>query len=261
MTPFLNIALKAARSSGNVILRFANKLHSIKIESKSKNDFVSEADKESELIIVNTILDSYPNHKIKSEESGCHGNDDSEYEWIIDPLDGTTNYLHGHTKYSISIALKFNNVLTDALVFAPELNELYMASRGKGAYLNDKRIRVSKRFLLNESLIATGFPVTNYNIIDKYLSILKDFFMNTAGVRRNGVASLDLCDLATGKYEGYFEFNLKPWDIAAGALIVQEAGGLITDENGDNNWLETGNIIAGNHKILSQMLNIIYKYK
>ncbi|MGN6962865.1 inositol monophosphatase family protein, partial [Neisseria sp. P0016.S002] len=191
------------------------------------------------------------------EEGGSHGKATAEYEWIIDPLDGTTNFLHGHPQYAISMALLHKGVLQEALVYAPERNDVYMASRGKGALLNDRRIRVSNRIELNRCLIGTGFPVVDQSMMDKYLAILKDFLAKTAGGRREGAASLDLCAVAAGRLDGFFEFNLKPWDIAAGALIVQEAGGIVTDMSGNEGWLESGDIVAANPKVLAQMLKII----
>ena len=171
--------------------------------------------------------------------------------------DGTTNFLHGHPQYAISMALLHKGVLQEALVYAPERNDVYMASRGKGALLNDRRIRVSNRIELNRCLIGTGFPVVDQSMMDKYLAILKDFLAKTAGGRREGAASLDLCAVAAGRLDGFFEFNLKPWDIAAGALIVQEAGGIVTDMSGNEGWLESGDIVAANPKVLAQMLKII----
>ena len=180
-----------------------------------------------------------------------------EYEWIIDPLDGTTNYLHGHPQYAISMALLHKGKLQEALVYAPERNDCYMASRGQGALRNDRRIRVSNRIELNRCLIGTGFPVVDQSMMDTYLAILKDFLAKTAGGRREGAAALDLCALACGRLDGFFEFNLKPWDIAAGALIVQEAGGIVTDMQGNESWLESGDVVAANPKVLAQMLQII----
>ncbi|MCF7521081.1 inositol monophosphatase [Neisseria sp. ZJ106] len=257
MNPILNTAFKAARRAGQMMTRAAGNLDSIKVDSKSFNDFVSSVDRESELILVSALQEAYPHHKITTEESGVHGNERAEYEWIIDPLDGTTNFLHGHPQYAISMALLHKGVLQEALVYAPERNDLYMASRGKGALLNDRRIRVSNRIELNRCLIGTGFPVVNQSMMDRYLAILKDFLSKTAGGRREGAASLDLCALAAGRLDGFFEFNLKPWDVAAGALIVKEAGGIVTDMQGDESWLETGNIVAANPKVLAQMLQVI----
>lgn len=257
MNPFLNTAFKAARKAGDMMIRAANDLNNVKVDSKAFNDFVSDVDKTAESILINALLDAYPQHKITTEESGSHGNAGSDYEWIIDPLDGTTNYLHGHPQYAVSMALLHKGVLQEALVYAPEYNNVYMASRGKGALLNDRRIRVSNRIELNQCLIGTGFPVVDQSMMDTYLDILRDFLGKTAGARREGAASLDLCSLASGRFDGFFEFNLKPWDIAAGALIAKEAGAIVTDMQGEQGWLESGDIVAANPKVLAQMLQII----
>ena len=257
MNPILNTAFKAARKAGDIMIRASNNLSAIKVDSKAFNDFVSYFDRMSERILFDALKEAYPQHKITTEESGSHGKARAEYEWIIDPLDGTTNYLHGHPQFAISMALLHKGVLQEALVYAPERNDLYLASRGKGALLNDRRIRVSNRIELNQCLIGTGFPVVDQSMMDTYLAILKDFLSKTAGARREGAASLDLCALATGRFDGFFEFNLKPWDIAAGALIAKEAGAIVTDMQGEQNWLESGDIVAANPKVLAQMLQII----
>ena len=257
MNPILNTAFKAARKAGDMMIRASNNLSAIKVDSKAFNDFVSDIDRMSESILIEALKEAYPQHKITTEESGSHGKARAEYEWIIDPLDGTTNYLHGHPQFAISMALLHKGVLQEALVYAPERNDLYLASRGKGALLNDRRIRVSNRIELNQCLIGTGFPVVDQSMMDTYLAILKDFLSKTAGARREGAASLDLSALATGRFDGFFEFNLKPWDIAAGALIAKEAGAIVTDMQGEQNWLESGDIVAANPKVLAQMLQII----
>ncbi|MDO5639498.1 MAG: inositol monophosphatase family protein [Neisseria sp.] len=275
MNPILNTAFKAARKAGDMMIRASASLDTVKIDSKAFNDFVSDVDRESEAIILDTLFYSYPDHLIRSEEGGyfrAHKSRDGisieqvaaadvpavpEYEWVIDPLDGTTNFLHGHPQYSVSMALLHKGKLQEALVYAPERNDLYMASRGKGALLNDRRIRVSNRIEMNRCLIGTGFPVVDQSMMDTYLAILKDFLGKTAGARREGSAALDLCAVACGRFDGFFEFNLKPWDIAAGALLVQEAGGIVTDMRGNESWLESGDIVAGNPKVLAQMLQTI----
>lgn len=261
MNPILNTAFKAARRAGQMMTRASGNLDAVRIDSKAFNDFVSNVDRESEMILVDALKEAYPHHKITCEESGSHGKEHAEYEWIIDPLDGTTNFLHGHPQYAVSMALLHKGVLQEALVYAPERNDLYMASRGKGALLNDRRIRVSGRIELNRCLIGTGFPVVDQSMMDKYLAILKDFLSKTAGARREGAAALDLCAVACGRLDGFFEFNLKPWDIAAGALIVQEAGGIVTDMQGNESWLQTGDVVAGNPKVLAQMLKIIAAHR
>ena len=275
MNPILNTAFKAARKAGDMMIRASANLDAVKVDSKAFNDFVSDIDRQSESILLDTLFSSYPTHLVRSEEGGYFRASKTregvtieqmdaadvpavpEYEWIIDPLDGTTNYLHGHPQYAISMALLHKGKLQEALVYAPERNDCYMASRGQGALRNDRRIRVSNRIELNRCLIGTGFPVVDQSMMDTYLAILKDFLAKTAGGRREGAAALDLCALACGRLDGFFEFNLKPWDIAAGALIVQEAGGIVTDMQGNESWLESGDVVAANPKVLAQMLQII----
>ena len=275
MNPILNTAFKAARKAGDMMIRASANLDAVKVDSKAFNDFVSDIDRQSESILLDTLFYSYPTHLVRSEEGGYFRASKTregvtieqmdaadvpavpEYEWIIDPLDGTTNYLHGHPQYAISMALLHKGKLQEALVYAPERNDCYMASRGQGALRNDRRIRVSNRIELNRCLIGTGFPVVDQSMMDTYLAILKDFLAKTAGGRREGAAALDLCALACGRLDGFFEFNLKPWDIAAGALIVQEAGGIVTDMLGNEGWLENGDVVAANPTVLAQMLQII----
>lgn len=260
MNAYINTAIKVARRVGDMMLRSSNDLGNIRVDKKAFNDFVSEVDKKAEAMIIEGLLEVFPTHHILSEESGDHGYSNSEFQWIIDPLDGTTNYLHHHPQYAISIALLQQGQLKQAVIFAPEKNELYVSSRGEGAFVNERRLRVSKRSFLSDCLIGTGFPVVNQEITPIYLGILQDVMQTTAGVRREGAASLDLCQVARGRFDGYFEFNLKPWDIAAGALIVREAGGFVTDTDGEEHWLESGNITAGNAKILAQLLQLIGKH-
>lgn len=257
MHPMLTVAVKAARRAASHIQRASLNLDIIKVEKKKPNDFVSEVDRQAEEIIIETILEAYPKHGILAEESGAKGLGSSEYEWIIDPIDGTTNFLHGHQQYAISIALAHKGQVQQAVVYDPSRNDLFTASRGVGAFLNDRRIRVSKRFMMNECVIATGFPVSDQSYIDQYLGMLKDVLGKTAGVRREGAASLDLCNVACGRVDGFWEMNLKPWDIAAGSLIVQEAGGIVTDLSGEQEWMESGDIVAANPKVLAQLLATI----
>ncbi|UTH72451.1 inositol monophosphatase family protein [Chromobacterium sp. IIBBL 290-4] len=257
MHPMLNVAVKAARRAGNVIQRASLNLDTIRVEKKKHNDFVTEVDRAAEEAIINTILEAYPKHAILAEESGAKGIGSSEYEWIIDPIDGTTNFLHGHQQYGISIALAHKGQVQQAVVYDPSRNDLFTASRGVGSFLNDRRIRVSKRFMMNECVISTGFPVSDQSYIDQYLGMLKDVIGKTAGVRREGAAALDLCNVACGRVEGFFELNLKPWDIAAGSLIVQEAGGIVTDFTGEQGWLESGDIVAASPKVLAQLLQLL----
>jgi myo-inositol-1(or 4)-monophosphatase len=255
MHPMLNIAVKAARRAGNLIHRAADNLDHLTVTKKSNADYVSEVDKAAERTIIQTILDVYPTHAILAEESGAQG--ESEYLWIIDPLDGTTNFLHGFPQYAVSIALQHNGVLTQAVVYDPTKNDLFTATRGRGAFLNDRRIRVSKRVELADSLIGTGFPYTKFTHMDAYMAILRDMMQKTAGLRRPGSAALDLAYTAAGRYDGFYETGLKPWDIAAGCLLITEAGGLVGDLEGNDSYLRSGHLCAGNPKIFAQMLQVI----
>ncbi len=251
----LNIAVKAARRAGNIINRATRNLDIIAVKEKAARDFVSEVDHEAEQAVIGTLREAYPDHSILAEESGASGK--SEYQWIIDPLDGTTNFLHGFPQYSVAIALKHRNVVTQAVIYDPSRNDLFTATRGHGAYLNDQRMRVAKRANLDSGLIGTGFPFRQLEHIDIYLAILRDMMKNSAGVRRAGSATLDLAYVAAGRLDGFWEFGLSPWDMAAGALLITEAGGLVSDLAGDGRYLETGNIVAGAPKIFVELLKTI----
>ena len=255
MHPMLNTAVKAARRAGSIINRASQNLDLLKVEHKSYNDFVSEVDKAAENAILDVILEAYPNHAVLAEESGPQG--ESEYLWIIDPLDGTTNFLHGFPQYSVSIALSQKGVITQAVVFDPVHNDLYTATRGSGAFLNDRRIRVSKRTRLEEALVGTGFPFRNFDHLDTYLAIFREMVQKTSGIRRPGSAALDLASVAAGRFDGFWEFSLSPWDIAAGTLLITEAGGLVGDLQGGADYLKSGNVLAGTPKIFGQLLKVI----
>jgi myo-inositol-1(or 4)-monophosphatase len=255
MHPMLNIAVKAAIRAGKLIYRAADNLDHLTVTKKSHADYVSEVDRAAERIIIEALQQAYPTHAILAEESGAQG--ESEYVWIIDPLDGTTNFLHGVPQYAVSIALQHNGVLTQAVVYDPTKNDLFTATRGRGAFLNDKRIRVSKRKEMADSLIGTGFPYTRFEHMDAYLDIFKDVMQKSAGLRRPGAASLDLAWTAAGRFDGFFETALKPWDLAAGALLITEAGGMVSDVNGADTYIKTGHICAGNPFIHPQLLEII----
>ncbi len=255
MHPMLNIAVKAARRAGNLIHRAADNLDHLTVTKKSHADYVSEVDRAAERIIIETLLDAYPNHAILAEESGAQG--ESEYVWIIDPLDGTTNFLHGVPQYAVSIGLQHNGVLTQAVIYDPTSNDLFTASRGRGAFLNDRRLRVSKRKEMADALIGTGFPYTRFEHMDAYMAIFNDVMQKTAGLRRPGAASLDLAWTAAGRFDGFFETALKPWDIAAGCLLITEAGGIVTDLAGNQNFLTSGHLCAGNPHIHEQLLQIM----
>jgi myo-inositol-1(or 4)-monophosphatase len=255
MHPMLNIAVKAARRAGNIINRASRNLDVLSVRSKGANDFVSEVDHEAERAIIDTLKSAYPSHAILAEESGAAGR--SEYVWIIDPLDGTTNFLHGLPQYAVSIALSHRNVLTQAVVYDPARNDLFTASRGRGAFLNDHRLRVSRRVRLAEALIGTGFPFRQFTHVDAYLAIFRDLLQKSAGVRRPGAASLDLAYVAAGRFDAFWELGLSPWDMAAGALLVIEAGGLVGDLEGNDRYMDCGHIVAGNPKIFAQLVQVI----
>jgi myo-inositol-1(or 4)-monophosphatase len=256
MHPMLSIAVKAAREAGRIINRASQDVGSISVQTKNYNDFVSEVDRSAEQAIIDILKDAYPDHGFWGEESG-HDNHEADNIWIIDPLDGTTNFLHGFPQYCISIALQQKRVLTQAVIYDPVHNDLFTATKGRGAFLNDKRIRVTNRSKLQDSLIATGFPFRDFTHLDTYLGMLKDMIKKTTGIRRPGSAALDLAYVAVGWVDGFFEINLSAWDIAAGGLIVQEAGGIVGDFEGNESWLETGNIVAGNPKVFAQMLQTL----
>lgn len=264
MHPVLNIAIKAARRAGQIINRASNDLDIIKVTSKQQNDFVTEVDRNAEAAIIEILQEAYPNYGILAEESGetaGKGARDAEFQWIIDPLDGTTNFIHGLPQYAVSIALARNGIVEHGVIFDPNRNDLYTASKGSGAFLNDRRLRVSKCLKLQDALIGTGFPYRVFDHIDTYLAIFKELTQKSAGMRRPGAASLDLAYVATGRYDGFWEFGLSPWDMAAGTLLISEAGGLVGDLSGEPGYLASGNIIAGNPKIFAQLLKLISAHK
>ena len=251
MHPMLNIAIRAARAGGAVIVRHVDRVDTLVITEKARNDFVSDVDRMAEEVIVDTILRSYPQHAILAEESGAHG--DSEYQWVIDPLDGTTNFLHGLPHYCVSVALLHRGRLDQAVVFDPISQELFTATRGGGAQMDNKRIRASQRKGLKHTLLGTGFPIRQLNHLDSFMASLAAVIPHTAGVRRTGSAALDLAYVAAGRLDGFWEFGLAPWDIAAGALLVREAGGIVTDCEGGENYMDSGNIIAAGPKVIPEL--------
>ena len=252
----LNTAVKAARQAGDLIIRSSESLGTLKITVKSQNDFATEVDKRAEELIISTLLTAYPEHGILAEESG-YTNKDAEYIWIIDPLDGTTNFIHGFPHYAVSIALKHRDVLEQAVIYDPVRQDLFTASKGKGATLNNLRLRVSRQRRLEGAFLGTGFPFKNRTHIEPYLDIFRDIFSVTSGVRRAGAASLDLAYVASGKLDGFFEIGLKPWDLAAGILMIQEAGGLVTDFENNHGYFETGNVVCGNPRMHRTLLDKI----
>ena len=261
MHPLLNIATQAARAAGGNIFHHLDRIDQLNVEHKGKNDYVSEVDKEAENTIIQTIKKYYPEHDILAEESGItkQKQKPAEVRWIIDPLDGTTNFLHQFPQFSVSIAVEVKGKIQHAAIFDPVRDEMFTASRGSGAFLNNRRLRVSQQKSLENALLATGFPYHDFSYIDAYMASLKSFMTSTAGIRRAGSAALDLAYVACGRVDGFWEFNLKPWDIAAGTLIIQEAGGLSTDFNGGDNYLNSGNIIAANPKLYKEMAQTIGK--
>ncbi|MEW8044768.1 MAG: inositol monophosphatase [gamma proteobacterium symbiont of Phacoides pectinatus] len=255
MQPTTNIAIRAARSAGSVLMRYFQHIDSLTIDSKGKNDFVTEVDRASEQAIIAVLRKAYPSHSILAEESGSHeGND---YQWVIDPLDGTTNYLHGFPQFSISIALKHKGVLETAVVYDPLRDEIYTANRGAGAMLNDRRLRIADRKGIGGALLGTGFPYRDFRHMEAYMGMLQTFAKECAGIRRPGSAALDFAYVATGRLDGFWELGLAEWDFAAGALLVKEAGGAVSDIGGGGRFLETGNVVAGGLKLHGAMIKAI----
>ena len=280
--PMLNTAIKAARRAGSIINRASLDLERVKVSRKQHNDFVTEVDQAAEQAIIDVLLTAYPDHKILAEESGrsasakgagkgaakAGASDDSpalqrladneaEHLWIIDPLDGTTNFIHGFPQYCVSIGLAQKGVMTQAVIYDPNRNDLFVATKGRGAFLNDRRIRVSKRHRMNEALLGTGFPFKNLETLDRYLAMFRLLTAQSAGIRRPGAAALDLAYVAAGRLDGFFEVGLMPWDIAAGSLLVTEAGGLVGDFQGDADFLHTGDVLAGAPKIFGQLVGLL----
>lgn len=259
--PMLNVAVKAARAAGSIINRASLDVEAVRVSQKQSNDFVTEVDHAAEQVIINTLLSAYPQHGILAEESGCErGNQGSDYVWIIDPLDGTTNFIHGFPVYCVSIALQVRGRMEQAVIYDPSRNDLFTATRGRGAFLNDRRIRVSKRVRMADCLIATGFPFRPEQDYEQFMQMLMDMMRNTAGVRRPGSAALDLAYVAAGFSDGFFETRLQPWDVAAGSLLVQEAGGLVGNFTGEADFLHTGECLAASPKIYGLMVQMLQKY-
>jgi myo-inositol-1(or 4)-monophosphatase len=254
--PIINIAVQAARAAGKIIMRAVDHLDTITVSQKRPNDYVTEIDQAAEKEIIKLIRKAHPGHGILGEETGkTAGND---YTWIIDPLDGTRNFIHGFPQFAVSIALRYKNKIEHGVIYDPVRQELFTASRGKGAQLNNKRIRVSKHTELEECLLGTGFPYRHSEEYRQaYLDSLQTLIPICGDVRRAGAATLDLAYVAAGRLDGFWELKLQPWDIAAGSLLIKEAGGMVTDINGGEDFLQSGNVVAGNPKILKQLLKII----
>ncbi|MEI7537018.1 MAG: inositol monophosphatase family protein [Comamonadaceae bacterium] len=259
--PMINVAIKAARAAGAIINRAALDVESVRISQKLVNDFVTDVDHAAEQIIIETLLTAYPGHGILAEESGqAHGAKDSEFVWIIDPLDGTTNFIHGLPVYCVSIALAVKGKVEQAVIYDPSRNDLFTATKGRGAYMNDRRLRVSKRIKMRECLISTGFPFRPTDDFNTYLRMMGDVMQRTSGLRRPGAAALDLAYVAAGFTDGFFETGLQAWDVAAGSLLVTEAGGLVGNFTGEPNFLEQHECLAGNPRIYGQLVTLLGKY-
>lgn len=259
MQPMLNIAIRAARKAGNLITSAMDQVDRLDVTEKSSNDFVTQVDRQAEESIISVLHEAYPNHNILAEETGdTQGKSGgSDYQWIIDPLDGTTNFLHGFPQFAVSIGLKYKGRMEHAVIYDPTRQELFTASRGTGAKLNDRRLRVSNRKGLKGALLGTGFPFKQQQDLDAYLGTFRALFPMTAGIRRPGSAALDLAYVAAGRLDGFWEIGLNPWDMAAGSLLVQEAGGLVGDFSGGEDYLQTGNVVAGNPRVFKEMLQAI----
>lgn len=256
MHPMLNIAVRAARNAGDIIVRHLNRLDQLTVSTKERNDYVSEADRQAEAEIIAVIRKAYPGHSVLAEESGSHAGNE-EFQWIIDPLDGTTNFLHGFPQFAVSIALKHRGRLDQGVVYDPMRQELFTASRGSGAFLDNRRIRVTNQKTLGGALLGTGFPYSDQQHLDAYLDMFRALIKDTAGIRRPGSAALDLAYVAAGRLDGFWEIGLNPWDMAAGVLLVHEAGGLVGDFGGGHDYLQTGNIVAATPKLFPAILREI----
>ncbi len=258
----LTIALRAARKAGEMIERALERVDVVNIEEKGRNDFVTDVDKASEKEIIYHLRKAYPDHRITGEETGTTGSEESDYEWIIDPLDGTTNFIHGIPHFAISIACIHKGQIEHAVVLDPIKREEFTASRGRGAALNGRRLRVSSRRGLDGALIGTGIPFSGFAMdnMTPYLAALQEIASQTAGIRRPGAASLDLAYVAAGRFDGFWEMNLQQWDIAAGVLLVKEAGGLISDFRGGNDFLNTGHVVCASPKVFKPLLQIVGKH-
>jgi len=256
MHPMLNIAVKAARRAGSVINRAVLE-GGLEVRAKNRNDYVTQVDRAAEGAIIDVIRRAYPEHGFLAEESGATAGARPDYRWIIDPLDGTTNFIHGFPQYCVSIALEHKGTLTQAVIYDPSKNELFTATRGRGAFLDDRRIRVSKCTQLADALVGTGFPFKELGRIERYLGQLRTLMTESSGVRRAGAAALDLAYVAAGRLDAFWELGLSPWDMAAGALLIQEAGGLASDLEGGPDFLARGEIAAATPKVLAQLLSVL----
>ncbi|MGB5331041.1 MAG: inositol monophosphatase family protein [Woeseiaceae bacterium] len=257
MHALLNVAVMAARRAGGTLIRNLVKLEKLKVEEKGHNEYVSEADRAAERAVIDVILKHYPDHAILAEESGAQGNEDADTVWIIDPLDGTTNYLHRFPVFAVSIGVQVNGRMEHAVVYDPLRQELFTATRGNGAQLDEHKIRVSGQKELERALVGTGFPYRQAESeLEPYLRMLGKVVRNTSGVRRPGAAALDLCYVAAGRLDAFWETGLAPWDMAAGSLIIREAGGIVSALDGGENYLDTGHILCGTPKIYKDLAKL-----
>jgi len=255
MNALQNVAVMAARRGGSILLRHLNRLDKLRVEKKGHNDFVSDADRAAEDAVIEVIQKHYPDHAILAEESGVQG--DSDTVWIIDPLDGTTNFLHGFPQFCVSVAVKVNGRVEAGAIYDPMRQELFAASRGNGATLDDRKIRVSGRTELEHALVGTGFPFRQQDMdMGPYLAMLGKVVRNTSGVRRPGAAALDLCYVAAGRLDAFWETGLKAWDLAAGSLIIREAGGIVSALDGGEDYLDAGHILCGTPKIYAGLARL-----
>jgi len=262
MHPMLSTAVKAARRAGSVINRGARDLDRLTVTAKGPKDFVSEVDHAAEAAIVDVLHSAYPDHAILAEEGTAKdANARAEYVWIVDPLDGTTNFLHGLPQYCVSIALEHKGHITQGVIYDPVRNDLFTATRGRGAFLNDHRMRVSRRQHLRDCLVGTGFPFRDGSDLETYIKMMRAMMIECAGLRRPGSAALDLAYVAAGYYDGFWEVGLNAWDVAAGSLLILEAGGLVGDLVGDNSYLYGGQVIAANPRIFAQMVKVLAPYQ
>lgn len=251
----LNIAVRAARAAGDIIVRSMDRVEALHIDEKGRNDFATEIDHRAEQEIIRTLLGAYPDHSIIAEESGVHAG--NEFTWIIDPLDGTTNFIHGFPQFAVSIALTRRGKIEQGVVYDPLRQEMFTASRGAGAMLNNRRIRVSKQTGLKGALLGTGFPFKQQNHLEPYLNMFRALFLDTAGIRRAGAAALDLAYVAAGRFDGFWEIGLREWDMAAGILLIQEAGGIVSDLRGSDNYLRSGNIVAASPRLHGHLIEAL----
>ncbi len=259
MKDYLRIAEKAALAGGSILRYYFEHLKELDIREKARNDYVTQADIESERKIRSIISSAFPRHKIVGEEEGVSG--EGKYIWYVDPLDGTKNFMRGLDMFGVSIALEIDGELVLGVVYSPLRDELYSALRGEGAYKNGKRIRVSGKKELKGSFLATGFPHRSGDIVEVYIETFRAFSKDTIGIRRMGSAAMDLCMVAEGIFDAFWEYHLKPWDIAAGVVIVEEAGGVVSDFRGEKGFLKTGNVLgAASRELHSQMLEILKRY-